>query len=175
VLAQPGALLAPVWAVPLEERPEHAGVIRDPEVAKLVNDHIVDHVRRRQHQPPIEGKRAPRRARAPQGPLSSDPDPPVRDTDTPGLLLGQLRDEPPRSDPPLSLAHVELIEAEARHLAALLLLDPPTPVRKDTIDLCLAHPLRNDKPRRPVPWNLHSPTPRPSRAQDLDSVHSQRD
>src|SRR4029453_12375700 len=116
---------------------------------KLVNDHIVDHVRRRQHQPPIEGERAPPGARAPHGPLSSDPDPPVRDTDEPGLLLGQLRDEPPPSDPPLALG--TLVEAEARHLAAPLPLDPRTLARKNTIDLCLAHPLRRDEPRRAVP------------------------
>jgi hypothetical protein len=40
VLAQPGALLAPVRAAPLDERPEAPRVVGDAQVAELVRDRM---------------------------------------------------------------------------------------------------------------------------------------
>src|SRR5205809_2418374 len=42
VLAQPVALVAPVRAVPLDERPEPPRMVRDAQVAELLHDHVVE-------------------------------------------------------------------------------------------------------------------------------------
>jgi hypothetical protein len=122
----------------------------------------------------LKEERASAGARAPQSPLGSDPDPPVGDADPARLLMSQLRDERPRSDPSLHLAHHEP-EAEARHLATPLLLDPRPLVRENTVDPRPARPPGNNKPGRPSPRNLQPPPPRPMRPPDLDSLHRSRD
>src|SRR4051794_22376675 len=99
-------------------------MVRDPQVAELVDDDVVGHLERRQHEPPVEGERAARRAGAPSSPLVPDPDPPVGDADPPCLVLRQPGDEPPGSVAPFRLAHLEAFQPEAWYLAAPLLLDP---------------------------------------------------
>lgn len=88
MIAQPIALLAPVRAVSLDERPESSRVVRDAQVTELVHDHVVEHFERREYQPPIEGERAAWRARAPESALPSDTDSAVLDPDALSLLLG---------------------------------------------------------------------------------------
>ena len=88
MIAQPIALLAPVRAVLIDERPESSRVIRDSQVTELVHDHIVEHFERREHEPPIKGERAAGRARAPESALPSDTDSAVLDTDALSFLLG---------------------------------------------------------------------------------------
>jgi hypothetical protein len=51
VLAQPVALLAPVWAPPLDELPESPRVVGHAQVAELVHDHVVEHLERRKYEP----------------------------------------------------------------------------------------------------------------------------
>ena len=65
VLAQPVALGSPARAPLADERPELPRVVRLPQVAELVHDHVVEHRVRREHEPPVERQRAARRARAP--------------------------------------------------------------------------------------------------------------
>ena len=89
MLAQPVALLAPVRAAPLDERPETPRVVGDAQVAELVHDHVVEHREGRQHEPPVEGERAAGRAGAPERSLAADPDALVGDPEPLGLLLGE--------------------------------------------------------------------------------------
>ena len=56
VFSQPGSLLTPPGAVSLDERPERLRVVRDSQVAELVNDDVVDHLRGGHDQPPVEGE-----------------------------------------------------------------------------------------------------------------------
>ena len=85
---QPIALLTLVHAVSLDKRPESSRVVRDAQVTGLVHDHIVEHLERCEHQPPIEGERAAWRARAPESALPSDTDSAVLDADPLSLSLG---------------------------------------------------------------------------------------
>ena len=87
VIAQPIALLAPVRTMSLDERPELSRVVRDAQVAELVHDHVVEHFGRREHQSPVEGERAARRAGTPERALSSDTDSAVLDADPLSLVL----------------------------------------------------------------------------------------
>jgi hypothetical protein len=139
-------------------------------MAELVDDHIVDHLARGQHEAPVERECAARGTRAPQCPLGADPDPPVGDADPPGLCIGDLCDQPPRPATPIRFAQCDFVQPEARYLAAALLLDPPPPIPKYLLDLPPSHPLWNDKPDRLTPASLQSPSPRPGRAPNLDHV-----
>src|SRR3954471_12563384 len=107
VLAQPVPLLAPVRTVPLDERPEAARVVEEPQMTELVHDHVVEHLDGRQHESPVEGERAAGRARPPERPLVSDADAPVGDAEPVGPLVGESRDELPCSDARLRLADRE--------------------------------------------------------------------
>src|SRR6476646_6624555 len=92
---QPGTLVTPSWTMLLHEGPERRCMVRDAQVAELVDDHIVDHLARRQHEAPVERECAARRARPPQRPLTPDPETPVGDADPAGLRIGDLCDQPP--------------------------------------------------------------------------------
>src|ERR1700751_1386837 len=105
VLAQPVALLAPVRAAPLDERPEVPRGVEVAQVAELVHDHVVEHLDGRQHEPPVEGERAPGRAGAPERALTADPDALEADAELLGLLLGDGRDELPGGDARRRLAY----------------------------------------------------------------------
>ena len=98
--------------------------IWDGQVAELVHDHVVEHLERSKHQAPVEGKRAPGRARAPEGPLPSDPNAFERDADALGLLTGERRDDLSRADACLGLGDRALLESEPPYLAPLLLDNP---------------------------------------------------
>ena len=89
MVTQPIALLAPVRAMSLDERPEPSRVVRNAQVTELMHDHVVQHLKRREYEPPVEGERAAWRARAPQSALPSDTDSAVLDAYALGLLLGQ--------------------------------------------------------------------------------------
>ncbi len=54
-----------------------------------MHDHVVENLERRQHEPPVEREGAASRARAPERPLTADPDPLVGDREPLGFLLGQ--------------------------------------------------------------------------------------
>ena len=86
---QPLALLAPVRAMSLDERPELSRVVRDAQVAELMHDHVVQYPKRCEYEPPVEGERPAWRARAPESSLPSDTDSQVIDADALSLLLGQ--------------------------------------------------------------------------------------
>ena len=89
MVTQPVALLAPARAMPLDERPERARVIWNTQVTELMHYHVVEHFERREYEPPVEGERAARGARAPKSALPSDTDSPVRDADALGPPLRQ--------------------------------------------------------------------------------------
>ena len=89
VFTQPIALLAPVRAMSLDERPEPSRMVRNTQVAELMHDHVVEDLERREYEPPVEGERSEWRARAPNRALPSDPDVAVPDADALGLVLGQ--------------------------------------------------------------------------------------
>ena len=93
MVTQPIALLAPVRAMSLDERPEPPRMVWNTQVAELVHDHVVEDLERREYEPPVEGERAAWRARAPKSSLPSNPDSAVLDTDALGLALGQRRNE----------------------------------------------------------------------------------
>jgi hypothetical protein len=172
VLAQPGALLAPVRAKPLDKLPEAPRVVEDTEVAELVHDHVVEHLVGRQHEPPVEGERAARRAGAPERALAADPDAPIGDVEPLGLLLGEGRNELPSADSRLRLADREPVQSQPRHLAPPLLLDPGPLIAKHALHLDLAHRAWRGQPRRLTPRHLQPPSPRPWRAPHLDLIHA---
>jgi hypothetical protein len=62
--AQPVALMAPVRPV-ARERPEARRVVWNAQVAELVHDHVVEHLARREHQPPLK-ESVPRAEHEPQ-------------------------------------------------------------------------------------------------------------
>ena len=64
-------------------------MVRDAQVAELVDDDVIEHLKRRQHEPPVEGERARGGAGAPERALVADLNPPVSDAEPLGLLLGQ--------------------------------------------------------------------------------------
>jgi hypothetical protein len=146
-------------------------MVRDSQVAELVDDHVVDHLERGQHETPVERERSTRRARAPERPLGSDPDCPVGDADSPRLCRGEVCDQSARPTPPSRFGQREVGQPQARHLASALLLDPRPSVRKYVLDLSPGHALWNDEPDRLAPASLQSPPPCPGRAADLDPVH----
>jgi len=104
VVTQPVALLAPARATSLDERPERSRVIWNTQVTELMHYHVVEYLERREYEPPVEGERAARRARAPKSALPSDTDSLVRDADALGLPLGQHRHELSRGRTRLRLA-----------------------------------------------------------------------
>ena len=89
VVTQPIALLAPVRAMSLYERPEPPRVVWNTQVTELMHDHVVEHLERREYEPPVEGERAAWRARAPESALPSDTYSAVLDADAVALLVGQ--------------------------------------------------------------------------------------
>ena len=89
VVTQPVALPAPVWAMSLDECPEPARVVWNTQVTELMHNHVVEHLERREYEPPVEGERAAWRARAQKSALASYTDSPVLDADALALLLGQ--------------------------------------------------------------------------------------
>src|SRR4029079_12082946 len=110
---------------------------------------------------PIEGKRAPGRTGAPEGPLGADPDAPVGDSEQLGLFLCQGRDQLLGSDAPLRLAHGEPLQSQPRHLAPALLLDPGPLLAEHLLHLNLAHRPRRGQPHRLTPGHLQPPPPPP--------------
>ena len=87
VLAQPVALLAPLGTVALDLAPEALRVIENAEMAELVDDDVVEHLERGEHQPPVERDRAARRAGAPKRALIADSQPRLADADAGRLFL----------------------------------------------------------------------------------------
>ena len=61
------------------------------QVAELVDDHVVEHLVRREDQPPVEGERAARGARAPERPLAADVDAGERDAERLGVGYRRIR------------------------------------------------------------------------------------
>ena len=170
MVTQPIALLAPARAMLLDERPEPSRVVRNAQVTELVHDHVVQHLERREHEPPVEGKRPARRARAPESALPSDTDPAVLDTDARGLLPGQRRDELSRGRTRLRLTDRGWVEAQSRHLATPLTGDPQALLLEQALDVALGCPSRHGQPRRLSPRHLQSPSPRPRRPPHLDRL-----
>ncbi len=171
---EPLALLTPVRAMSLDELPEPSRVVRDAQVTELVHDHVVEHLERRECEPPVEGERAAWGARAPERALSSDPDPAELDADARGLLLGQPRDELSRGPTRLRLADRARVEAQSWHLATPLILDPRTRLLEHALDAGLTRSPWHGEPRRLPPWHLQSPSPRPRRPPHVDGLQGAR-
>jgi len=174
VVTQPVTLPAPERAMVLDERPELSRVVRDAQVTELMHDHVVQDAGWCEHEPPVERERAARRARAPERSLPSYSDSTVLDADALRLLPGQRRDELSRGQPRLRLADEGWIEAQSRHLATPLILDPEALVLDQALDAGATRSLRHGQPRRSSPWHLQSPSPRPKRPPHLDSLHGAR-
>ena len=172
--AQPSAVLAPVWAMSLDERPELSRVVRDAQVAKLMHDHVVQHLQRCEYEPPVEGERAAWRARAPKSALPSYTDSEVIDADALSLLLGQRRNEFSRCRTRLGFADGGWVEAESRHLPTPLILDPRTLLLEQAFDVGVTRSPWHGEPRRLSPWHLQSPSPRPRRPPNLDAFQHAR-
>ena len=172
MIAQPIALLAPVRAVSLDERPETSRVIRDAQVTKLVHDYIVEHLGRREHQPPIEGERAAWRARAPESALPSDTDPAVLDADALSFLLRQRGNEFSCARSRLRLADPGRVEAKSRHLAQPLLHNPRPLLCEQALHVETTRPSWHGQTRRLPPRHLQSPSPRPRRPPHLDLLQT---
>src|SRR5205807_361750 len=131
-------------------------MVRNAQVGELVHDHVVEHPERGEHQSPVEGERAARRARAPECPLPSDANAPVRDADALALLLGERRDDLTRADARLRLADRTLLEAESRYLASPLLHDPPLLLREQALHFGMTRPDWHGEPRGLSPRHLES-------------------
>ena len=174
VVTQPVTLPAPGRAMVLDERPELSRMVRDAQVTELMHDDVVQDVGRCEHEPPVERERAARRARAPERSLPSYADSAVRDADARRLLLGQRRDELSRGQPRLRLTDQEWIEAQSRHLATPLSLDPEALLIDQTLDAGATRSVWHGQPRRSSPWHFQSPSARPSRPPHLDSLHGAR-
>jgi len=174
IVTKPVALLTPVRAMSLDERPELSRVVRDAQVAELVHDHVVEHLGWREHEPPVEGERPASRARAPEGALPCDTDPAVLDADPLRLRLRRRLNELSRSRTRLRLTDNRWVEAEARHLATPLLLDPRARSLEQPLDAGTTRSLWHGKPRRLAPRHLQSPAPRPRRPPHLDRLHRVR-
>jgi len=168
VVTQPVALPAPVRAMSLDERPERSRMVWDAQVTELVHHHVVEHVERREYEPPVEGKRAARRARAPKCALPSDADSAIRDADPLGLPLGQHRNELSRGRTRLRLADRGRLETESGHLTPPLVNDPRALLLEHPLHIGPACPSRHGQPRRLSPRHLQSPTPRPRRPPHFD-------
>src|SRR4029450_445468 len=74
----------------------------------------------------------------------------------------------------LRLTDRRWVEAEARHLATLLILDPQALLLEQALDVGLSCPSRHGQPRRLSPWHLQSPSPRPRRPPHLDGLQGAR-
>jgi hypothetical protein len=102
-------------------------------VADLVHDDVVEHVVRRQHEPPVEAERALARARAPAAALVAQRDPLVRHAERRRLRLRDQRDARLRLTPPLLLGEGELVQVEARLRSFLQLTLEPREVGRDRV------------------------------------------
>ena len=174
VITQPITLLTPVRAMSLDERPELPRVVRDAQVAELVHDDVVQHLGRCEHEPPVEGDRPAPRARAPEGALPSDSDPAVLDADALRLRARQSRNERARARTRPRLTDRRWVEAESRHLATPLILDPRALLLEQALDAGTTRSLWHGEPRRLAPRHLQSPSPRPRRPPHLHSLHGGR-
>src|SRR5215216_6377507 len=171
VPVEPLATLAPVRAPALDEFPEPRRMIRDAQVAELVHDHVVEHVKRRQHEPPVEREGAACRARAPERALPRDSNSLVRDAEALALLLGERANELARGHACLGLAHGEALEPQSRDLSPSLLFNPGALLDEQAVDIYSGHPPWHGEPRRLAPRHLQPPPPRPRRPPHFDAVH----
>src|SRR5207248_2047426 len=81
VLVEPLLRVAVTGPAPFDEPPELGPVMVLDEVADLVHHDVVEHVVRREHEPPVEAERAPAGARAPAAPLIAQREALVRDAE----------------------------------------------------------------------------------------------
>src|SRR3954451_4680732 len=98
-------------------------------MTELVDDDVVEHLGRGEHETPVEGDRPAWRARAPERPLVGDPNAPERDADPRCLFLGDPGDELARGCTCIGLADRERTEPEPRNV--------PAPLRRDPVALRL--------------------------------------
>src|SRR3954449_7843553 len=125
VLVEPALRVAVLRAPALDERPELGPVVVLDEVADLVDDDVVEHVGRREHEPPVEAERALARARAPAAALVAERDALVGDAECGGFGLRDQRDARTCLAPPLLLRESQPLEAKARLGRLLELLREP--------------------------------------------------
>ena len=141
MVAEPAPRFPIVRPTELDERPEAAPVVRLDEVAQLVDDDVVEHLGRREGEPPVQRDRAAWRARAPAGPLAGDPDPrglqPLG-----GRNASRLR---ANAAPALPLAE----DRQRRRVWAVgkPALHPRCPALDQSPDLTIARPARDDEQR----------------------------
>jgi hypothetical protein len=152
----------------LDECPEPPRVVWNTQVTELVHDHVVEHLERREYEPPVEGERAAGRARAPKSALPSDTDSAVLDPDALALLVGQRQDELSRGRTRLRLADRGRVEAESRYLAHSLFDDPRPFLLEQALHIGVNRPSWHSQPRRLSPRHLQPPSPRLRRPPHLD-------
>ena len=143
---------------------QNAGpVVRLAEVAELVDDDVVEHGVRREHEPPVEGERPARRARAPAGALVADLD--RRSTRRRAAAPPPRR---PRSSDPSRLAAAPSASLISLNVSVLTRWDWRRRIHvgvtlDEAADLALARPARDDDEGRPARRQLDPPAARPGR------------
>src|SRR5207302_1523470 len=143
VLVKPVAVRPPPRPALLDERPEPVRVVVLAQMAQLVDDDVVEHLVRSEHEPPVERERASRRAGSPERALGTDVDAAEGDAERLGLLVCDRGDELARGRARFRLAHGARAQAEPRDLAGALLLDPGPLLLEHLLDLGPAHPPRH--------------------------------
>src|SRR5262245_4980096 len=142
------------------ELPERGAVMVLDEMADLMDDDVVEHVVRSEHETPVEAQRTGARARAPAGPLVAQRDALELDFERLRLRLRDQRDARAGFAPPLRSGETESIEPEAGLRGLLELLRQPLEIRRDRrLDLGSRRARTDDElGREPVPHD-HTVSP----------------
>ena len=90
VFPEPGAGFLVARHGALDQSPEARAVIHVAEMGDLMRGEIVEHERRREHEPPREGQRAPGRARPPARGLVAHEQALRREIETPGVQITRI-------------------------------------------------------------------------------------
>src|SRR5579862_3324770 len=93
-------------------------------MAELVDDDVIEHVERREREPPVEREPAARRARAPLRPVVAYVDAADLDAERRRFLLGDHGDELAHRTLRVVSGDSSRVEPEARHLSCTLARDP---------------------------------------------------
>src|SRR5947208_12131969 len=125
VLVEPPLRLVVARPAALDELPEGRPVMVLDEVAHLVDDDVVEHVVRREHEPPVEAERTRAGARAPARPLVAQRDALVLDAERPSFRLRDQRDACARLAAALRCGEAKPVEPEGRLRRLLELLREP--------------------------------------------------
>src|SRR4051794_914447 len=93
-----------------DELPEAPRVVRLAQMTQLVDDHVVEYVERREHEPPVERQRATGGARPPARALVANLNPHRPHADARRLLLDEHADELANSGPCIPFADAARVQ-----------------------------------------------------------------